>query len=280
MSNDWVITVLVENSVPRAGLQAEHGLAFHLQAGDRTVLFDAGQSDLVRRNAEALGIRWDNLSAIVLSHGHYDHTGGLDAVRTVAPQARLFLHPAAVAPKFSRGPEGAGRYIGMPPRTAEALASEPLVTWTTGPTEIIPGLFVTGEIPRNSEFEDTGGDFFLDAACTRPDPLEDDQALFFDTRDGLVILLGCGHSGVVNTVEHIRKLTGRRPVHTLLGGLHLLRAGPDRMHRTLAAFHDWQPHQIAVGHCTGMAATARLWAEFPGRCQPCAAGSRLALPAP
>lgn len=279
MSNDWVITVLVENSVQRAGLLAEHGLAFHLQAGDRTVLFDTGQTDLVLRNAKALRIRWDNLSAIVLSHGHYDHTGGLEAVRTVAPQARLFLHPAAVAPKFSRGPDGAGRYIGMPPRTVEALASEPLVTWTTGPTEIIPGLFLTGEIPRNSEFEDTGGDFFLDAACTQPDPLRDDQALYFDSDEGLVILLGCGHSGVVNTVDYIRSLTGRRPIHTVLGGLHLLHAAAERMQRTLAAFHAWHPRQIAVGHCTGMAATARLSSEFPAACLSCAVGSRLMIPA-
>lgn len=280
MTDHWVITVLIENSVQRAGLQAEHGLAFHLEAGARAVLFDTGQTSLVLRNAEALGIRWDRLDAIVLSHGHYDHTGGLEAVRAAAPQARLFLHPAALAPKFSRQPDGSGRSIGMPRRTAEALASEPLVRWTPGPTEIIPGLFLTGEIPRNSGFEDTGGDFFLDAACTQPDPLRDDQALFFDTDDGLVILLGCGHSGVVNTVEYIGSLTGQRRVHTLLGGLHLLRASPERMQRTLEAFHSWQPRQIAVGHCTGPAAAARLGSEFPANCFSCAVGSRLAVPAP
>ncbi len=280
MSDPWVITVLVENSVQRAGLQAEHGLAVHLQAGDRAVLFDTGQTGLVLRNAAALGLHWDGLDAIVLSHGHYDHTGGLAAVRAAAPHARRFLHPAALAPKFSRGPDGAGRYIGMPRPAAQALVNDPAVTWTPSPVEVIPGLFLTGAIPRNTGFEDTGGDFFLDPACTRPDPLEDDQALFFDTREGLVILLGCGHSGVINTVEHIRRLTGRRPIHTLLGGLHLLRASAERMRRTLAAFHDWQPRQIAAGHCTGLPALARLWSEFPARCLPCAVGSRLAVPAP
>ena len=73
-----------------------------------------------------------------------------------------------------------------------------------------------------NNFEDTGGRFFLDAACTQPDPLLDDQALFFDTADGLVVLLGCAHSGVVNTLEYIRHLTGGRPIHTVLGGMHLL----------------------------------------------------------
>ncbi|HPC59984.1 MAG TPA: MBL fold metallo-hydrolase [Verrucomicrobiota bacterium] len=280
MSDAWVITVLVENSVHRAGLQAEHGLAVHLQAGDRAVLFDTGQTGLVLRNAAALGIGWDGLDAIVLSHGHYDHTGGLEALHAAAPHARRFLHPAALAPKFSRGPDGAGRYIGMPRPAAQALVNDPAVTWTPSPVEVIPGLFLTGAIPRNTGFEDTGGDFFLDPACTRPDPLEDDQALFFDTPQGLVILLGCGHSGVVNTVEHIRSLTGRRPIHTLLGGLHLLRASAERMRRTLAAFHDWQPRQIAAGHCTGLPALARLGSEFPTRCLPCAVGTRLTVPAP
>jgi len=80
------------------------------------------------------------------------------------------------------------------------------------------GIFVTGEIPRQNDFEDTGGRFFLDAACTQADPLTDDQALFFDAADGLVVLLGCGHAGVVNTLEYVRHLTGGRPIHMIAGG--------------------------------------------------------------
>ena len=137
---------------------------------------------------------------------------------------------------------------------------------------MLEGIFVTGEIPRQNAFEDTGGRFFLDAACTRPDPLLDDQALFFDTTEGLVVLLGCAHSGVVNTLEHIRHLAGGRPIHTILGGLHLLAGAPERMEKTIAAFRRLDIQGLAPAHCTSLPALAQLWSAFPGRCFSCAVG--------
>ncbi len=136
---------------------------------------------------------------------------------------------------------------------------------------------MTGEIPRQNAFENTGGRFFLDAACTRPDPLLDDQALFFDTKQGLVVLLGCGHAGVVNTLDYVRHLTGGRPIQAMLGGLHLLSANPDRMEKTIAAFRRLDIQWLAPAHCTGLPALARLWAEFPGRCCSCAVGTQLSF---
>jgi 7,8-dihydropterin-6-yl-methyl-4-(beta-D-ribofuranosyl)aminobenzene 5'-phosphate synthase len=147
------------------------------------------------------------------------------------------------------------------------------VVWTAKPTEVLEGIFATGEIPRQNDFEDTGGRFFLDAVCAHPDPLMDDQALFFDTTEGLVVLLGCGHAGVVNTLEHVRHLAGGRPIHTILGGLHLLTASPERMDKTLAAFRRLDIQRLAPGHCTGLPALAQLWTAFPGRCASCAVGA-------
>jgi 7,8-dihydropterin-6-yl-methyl-4-(beta-D-ribofuranosyl)aminobenzene 5'-phosphate synthase len=149
------------------------------------------------------------------------------------------------------------------------------VSWTQSPTEVAGGIFVTGEIPRRNDFEDTGGRFFLDAACTRPDPLVDDQALFFDTREGLVVVVGCGHAGVVNTLEYIQRIAGDRPIRAVIGGFHLLNANAERLDRTLDAFRRWNIQQISPGHCTGPAAVARLWAAFPERCAPCAVGTNL-----
>jgi 7,8-dihydropterin-6-yl-methyl-4-(beta-D-ribofuranosyl)aminobenzene 5'-phosphate synthase len=137
----------------------------------------------------------------------------------------------------------------------------------------LEGIFVTGEIPRQNAFEDTGGRFFLDAACTRPDPLLDDQALFFDTTEGLVVLLGCAHSGMVNTLGYVRHLAGGRPIHTILGGLHLLTGAPKRMEKTIAAFRRLDIQGLAPAHCTGLAALAQLWTAFPGRCFSCAVGA-------
>lgn len=276
MSETVTVTTLIENSVYARGLLAEHGLAFHIQAGQRSLLFDAGQSDLLLHNALKLGVSLAETQAIVLSHGHNDHTGGIDPVREVAPKARLFLHPAALCPKFVRSADGANRSIGMNATSAEILgkASEAMVR-TCEPTEVLDGIFVTGKIPRQSAFEDTGGPFFLDAACAQPDPLLDDQALFFDTPDGLVVLLGCGHAGVVNTLDYVQRLTNGRVIHSILGGLHLGAASPERMQKTVAAFRRWDLQQLALGHCTGLSAMSRLWAAFPDRCSSCAAGVRM-----
>ena len=200
------------------------------------------------------------------------------AAHEAAPQARLFLHRAALSPKFVRDPDATTRSIGMGPASAEAIPTAAAgVVWTSKPTEVLDGIFVTGEIPRQNIFEDTGGPFFRDAAGAQPDPLLDDQALYFDTQDGLVILLGCAHSGVVNTLEDVQHLTGGPPIHAILGGLHLLKASPERMEKTITAFRRLDIQRLAPAHCTGLPALAQLWAAFPDLCSACAVGVRMAV---
>jgi 7,8-dihydropterin-6-yl-methyl-4-(beta-D-ribofuranosyl)aminobenzene 5'-phosphate synthase len=278
MSNEIRITVLVENSVHTRGLKAEHGLAWHIELGSHQVLFDAGQTDLLVENAVKLGVSLDHLDAVVLSHGHYDHCGGLATVLEHSPRARLFLHPAALHSKFSLQPDGSSRAVGMQDASRAALArNQARVVETRTCTEVVRGLFLTGEISRSTDYEDVGGRFFLDEGGAQPDPLTDDQALFFDTAEGLVVLLGCGHAGVVNTVRHVQQLTGNRPVHTVLGGFHLLNADAHRLERTIVALRDLGIRRLGPAHCTGMAATARFWTDFAGQCVSVAVGARLAF---
>ena len=274
------ITVLLENSVHRAGLRAEHGFSAHIRRGGNSILFDAGQTGLVASNAAALGIDLGGVEAVALSHGHYDHTGGLEAVLDAAPGARVFLHPEAFAAKYSRGSDGHARFIGMSGAIAAKVRSrENQVIPTPSPAQIGDGVFVTGEVPRLTWFEDVGGAFFLDAECARPDPLQDDQALVVDLGSELAVVLGCGHAGVVNTLEHARALMGGKPVRAVLGGMHLGSASEHRLEETVRYLQGLDLRLLAPAHCTGWAATARLLQAFPSVCRPADVGARFELPA-
>lgn len=289
MSNIRITTLVDNNADADKKLAVEHGLAFWLETPAGCVLFDTGQGAALLQNAAALGVDLGRADAIVLSHGHYDHTGGLDDALAAAPQARVFVHPAAFAAKFSRKRTPA-RDVGWKSknfRDEAALRSrDGGLTLTAGPTEVFPNfsdipgspvLKVTGEIPRTNDFEDTGGAFFLDAQCETPDPLIDDQAMFFDSPDGTVVILGCAHSGVVNTLNYIRSLTGDRAIHAVIGGMHLGSASPRRITNTIDVFRSMNISLLAPAHCTGDAAVAEMAAAFPAACKPVVAGMMLEL---
>jgi 7,8-dihydropterin-6-yl-methyl-4-(beta-D-ribofuranosyl)aminobenzene 5'-phosphate synthase len=225
-------------------------------------------------NAETLWLPLDRVEAIVLSHGHYDHTGGVPAMLEVVPEARIYLHPAAFEKKFSQNANGQSREIGMSDCVAQANRRHAGgFIETTGRTEIVEGVFVTGEIPRVNIYEDTGGAFFLDAEGTRRDPLVDDQALVIDLGRSVILLLGCAHSGVVNTLDHVQGLTNGKPVSAVIGGLHLGSASEERIQQTIARLRDAQLEILAPAHCTGWPATAKLWQAFPEVCRPASVGT-------
>jgi 7,8-dihydropterin-6-yl-methyl-4-(beta-D-ribofuranosyl)aminobenzene 5'-phosphate synthase len=271
------VTVLVENTAAGRGMLGEHGLAYWIETGSTRVLFDTGQtSRVLLNNGKHMGIDVAKADAIVLSHGHYDHAGGLEEVLRGRHGHRLLLHPGALVRRFSRGRDGTVRDVGVPPPLDERFLHEHAgsITFTSGVTPLGDKLWVSGEVPRTNDFEDTGGDFFLDEACERPDPIVDDQALFFDTRDGIVVLLGCGHAGVVNTLRYVQRLTDGRPIHAVMGGMHLVNASPDRLDRTVEALGEMDVALVAPAHCTGARAKARLWSEFPDRWEDCSVASR------
>ena len=275
MSSTVRITALVENTAKGQGIIAEHGLSLWIESEAGCILFDTGQGLALPPNIDTLDIALEQADAIVLSHGHYDHTGALDFVldKINPAKCRVYAHPAVLDAKYS-GRTGVARYIGMPEPTVERLRTGRAdMVWTETMTSVLGPFFVTGQIPRNTEFEDTGGKFFLDQDCTRPDPILDDQAMFFESAAGTVVILGCAHSGVINILRQVQKLTDGKPIHTVLGGMHLVNASPERVEKTIDALREFNLSRLAPAHCTGMAATVRLWQAFPDQCFGLPAGS-------
>lgn len=267
------VTILVDNRAGREGLVEEHGFAAWVEAGGRRILFDTGPGAALAPNARALGIDLARADAVVLSHGHYDHTGGLPQVLAAARRAVLFAHPEAGRPRYAVRGEDV-RSIGMPAEARAAFEGLPPRRRRPAVEPAAPaaGFGITGPIPRESAFEDTGGPFFLDPDGLRPDPIADDLALWVDTAAGRVVVVGCCHAGLINTLAHVRRLGAGRPVRAVIGGLHLVNAGAGRIEATAAALRELDVPLVVPCHCTGAAAADRLRAELGGRVVPGASG--------
>ncbi|MBN1630020.1 MAG: MBL fold metallo-hydrolase [Thermoleophilia bacterium] len=268
-----MITIVVENKAD-AGLATEHGLAMWIETAGRRILFDTGQGAALEPNAHSLGIDLSTADTLVLSHGHYDHTGALPHVLRQAPDVDVYCHPGATRTRYAIR-DGKTRSIGIPQEPREALDAVPKerMHWVEKPLLLTDTVGITGFVPRLTSYEDTGGPFYLDPEGTTPDLIEDDMALWIETTEGTVVCLGCAHAGVVNTLEYICGLTGHRRLRAVIGGFHLMSAGRGRLDRTVEALRRLSPALLAPCHCTGDSATAHLRAALGESVAPGKAGT-------
>jgi 7,8-dihydropterin-6-yl-methyl-4-(beta-D-ribofuranosyl)aminobenzene 5'-phosphate synthase len=240
------------------GLEAEHGFALWIETGGRRFLFDTGEGTAFVRNARALGIDPTTADAVVLSHGHYDHTGNLAGVLEQAPQTALYAHPDCTRTRYSI--REMPKPVGMPLEAAAAVSAmqDNLRYLVTHPMQVVEGVWLTGPVPRVTSFEDTGGPFFLDSEGRSPDLIPDDLSLWIQTTAGLVVCLGCCHAGIINTLRHITAVSGESRIAAVIGGMHLINATDERLERTAEALKAYAIPSMVLCHCTGEPAVAFL----------------------
>ena len=258
------ITTLSENTAERGNFLGEWGLSVLVETDDLSLLLDAGQSISASYNADLLGVDLSRISRIVLSHGHYDHTGGLPhLLRKMRRKIEVIAHPDIWADKYSSRQGQPRRYIGIPYQRPllESLGAH--FKLSEKPVRISDRIMTTGEIPMVTEFERIepyllvkGGKGF------QPDELLDDQALIITAEAGLIVILGCAHRGIINTLYHAQQLNGVKKVHTVLGGCHLVDASSERIRLTIAALRDMGVQKLGVSHCTGLPAACLMAREF------------------
>jgi len=271
------ITVLCENAVGSiSGTLGEHGFSALIEpAGGEPLLFDTGQGLTLLHNARRMNKDLSKVKKVVVSHGHYDHAGGLKPLLEECGPKVVYGHPGIFKPRY-RVKDTAECYpIGVPTSRAELEAAGATFDLSADFREIAPGMYLTGAVPRLTDFETGDQGIYCDCGGLDADNTPDDQSLLLETEKGLVLLLGCCHSGLINTVEHVAKMTGRRDIYAVIGGTHLGFCGQEQLGSTIAALRGMGIVKLAASHCTGFAASARLLREFPQEFQAAMVGYTL-----
>jgi 7,8-dihydropterin-6-yl-methyl-4-(beta-D-ribofuranosyl)aminobenzene 5'-phosphate synthase len=271
-------TILVDDSPGAEDLRSEHGVSVWIEADHFRVLFDTGQGTIAMENARALGLEPEEIDAVAISHGHCDHTGGLPGTLAACQKAHFFLHPAALRERYARSADGSVRAAGFPLDAGELFGiRKEYVHWTNAVTHLHPAVYMTGEIPRSHPPEAPAGRFYLDAECRTPDPLLDDQAMAFETAEGIVLFLGCSHAGVVNTLACALNQSRTGRLRAVIGGMHLAEASQEALVLLADKIEELRPQLVAPCHCTGDAARDYLSRRFPGSFFEVRTGSSLTL---
>lgn len=258
------ITTLSENTAAFAGLLAEHGLSVLIETDEANVLLDTGLSVSVANNVEALGVDLKKVDKIVISHGHHDHTGGLrDVLRKMRKKVEIIGHPDIMASKYAKREGFPAGYIGIPFDRRELESLGAVFVLTPEPVRISENITTSGVVPMNTEYE-TIDPFLKEMKGDElvPDELLDDRSLFIKTDKGLVVILGCAHRGIINTLHHARELTGEERIEMVIGGCHLMNSSEERVWMTITALKEMGVHKIGVSHCTSLPAAAMMAHEF------------------
>ncbi len=281
MSQPLTLRFLVENTSCEDEIVPEHGLAVSVEFNGWRGLYDTGQTALVCRNALAMGVRLDQLDWIALSHGHYDHTGGLLPVLREAP-GRIRVHAGLTVfePKFARREDGEVYPNGIPASRAEVAALAAGIEEHAGEcAPIAEGVYLIGPAPLRNPCEGVMPRFLVadPAGDYMQDTFVDERSLVIDTAGGLVVMTGCAHRGPINILLHARELFPDRDIFGIFGGFHLNYATPETLENKARELQRLNIRVIGLAHCTGGRASRFLHERLGENCFLCPAGTELEI---
>jgi len=278
-----VVNVYNNEALPARDLESGHGESFHITMGDKQVLFDVGwKGRRLMHNLDVLGIDVDDIDALVFSHGHRDHTGGLKSfldARPAGTRISIYAHPDALEPKM--GKKWIFRFPMGLPKLGQELAEKAEFKLSKTSVEVLPALFTTGEIPIEERLEKPGiapSVFHEVGGQWRWDPVIDDLSLILRTRDGLVLITGCCHAGLLNTCAKATRLFSDK-IKAVLGGTHMLEySEEDVKHVGDVLEKVYGIPELYLNHCTGKEAVERLRERFgSGTVHDCHVGTEIAF---
>jgi 7,8-dihydropterin-6-yl-methyl-4-(beta-D-ribofuranosyl)aminobenzene 5'-phosphate synthase len=263
------ITVLCENLVGKRVGSGEHGFSAFIETEEGNFLFDTGSGPSIVANSLVFNKDLRSVKKIFLSHGHFDHSGGLPEVLKLRSKVDVHIHPHVFLDRIAvhkENGEEKKRFVGIPYKKVylESLGANFILN--SDFIEVEKGIFLTGEVPRKTLFEKPDPRLFSEInGKIAPDIFLDDQSLILDTEKGLILILGCAHSGMINIIHHVIHKTRKEKFYAIMGGTHLDFLTPEQLEESIKTLKQMEIEKIGVSHCTGMRAAFRLHREFGDR---------------
>lgn len=244
------ISILTDNH-PGARTMSEHGLSYLIEYDKKKLLFDVGQSDLFLRNAAIMNISLADIDLTVLSHGHFDHGDGLWNLSG----GSLLCHPGCFVKRYRKSDK---IFIGLK-NTRSKLAEKFALITSSEPYKITEKIIFLGEIPRLTDFESRDTSFMFDDGL--PDFVMDDSALAMLCDEGIFVVTGCGHAGIVNTLEYAKNITGEKRIKGIMGGFHL-KENNRQTKETIRYLNGNNVKHVIPSHCTALPALSAFYENF------------------
>lgn len=278
------ITILVDNTImelipdsrfvtrlskPKNSFICEHGFSALIEVEGKKILLDTGATGIaVTHNLNLLGIKPEDIDTIVLSHGHNDHTGGLSSF-----PARIIAHPDAFSRRYMV--TSAGLKFDLTCPSSDMFMDR--VEFHRGPVQLARGVWTTGEVKRRHPWELLNSFRIEKNGKIESDDVLDDQGVVISSLKGLIVIAGCSHAGIINTIEQAIKISGIKDVYCVIGGFHLIGPGEDKIDKTIKGLKRLNIQKIVPIHCTGFEAIKRISIEMPGEFEYATAGCRIEL---